>query len=262
MTSVATTSSSLAALPEGLKTALESAKQASLNRDENDVYAPAPVLHESTPEERAAAVETALKRAGVPKRYRRAEADHGFDEVLAAGNGLYIQGPVGCGKTHLACAVAKAFAAMGIVDTYALPRVTRKVRFVTSIDFLARLKETYDAATGSAESDVMRAYAECDLLILDDLGKDLPTEWAVNRIFQLLNARYNELLPTIITTQYSPEQLATKFSRRADAVDAEAIVSRISEMCAAVMLGGGDRRIDGREVYKLAPAKNGWNAVA
>lgn len=249
-------------LAASLERAVKTAQAASLKRASEEPYEPAPILHEPTEDERAEAVDRALKRAGMPKRYRAASADSGFDEVIASGSGLYIQGPVGCGKTHLACAVAKSYAHAALARTHDKPRVARRIRFVTSIDFLARLKETYDVATGSAESDVMRGFAECDLLILDDLGKDLPTEWAVNRIFQLLNARYNEMLPTLITTQYTPEQLAVKFSRRADAVDAEAIVSRISEMCAAVELGGSDRRIKGRSVYRLQPVENGWNAVA
>lgn len=261
MTSADTTSRD-GKLAESLDRALEAARRASLERTPEEPHAAALALHEPTDQERTEAVEAALRKAGMPKRYRAAEADFGFDEVIASGTGLFIQGPVGCGKTHLACAVAKSFAQGALVRTCDKPRIARRIRFVTSIDFLARLKETYDAAPGSAESDIMRGFTECDLLVLDDLGKDLPTEWAVNRIFQLLNARYNEMLPTIITTQYTPEQLAVKFSRRADAVDAEAIVSRISEMCAAVELGGTDRRIKGRAVYRLQPAENGWNAVA
>lgn len=264
MTSAATTTPDAKGMSERLASAMHAAYQASVrNKGAAGGAAHAPEVRKSTPEERDAAVAKALAKAGVPKRYRALEADFGFDDVLSGGTGLYIQGAVGAGKTHLACAVAKAFASSRLADTQVLPMVKADIRFIASIDYLSRLKETYDASTGVAESSVVRSFAECDLLVLDDLGKDLPTEWAVNRIFQLLNARYGECLPTVITTQYTPEQLAKKFSRRADAVDAEAIVSRIAEMCAPVMLDSPDRRIGRQAVYRLAPSPDGgWGAVA
>ena len=165
--------------------------------------------------EEAARREKALSRAGIPRRYWAAEADRPeFAEYIAsfAGNGgagLYIHGGVGAGKTHAASAM------------------------------LERVKATFDE--GGTEAAVAR-YAKCDVLVLDDLGKEDATEWSVGTVFSVLDARYEDMRPTIVTSNYAPGALADRLARRGERVTAEAIASRISQTCRTVYLGGRDRR--------------------
>lgn len=184
--------------------------------------------------EEAARREKALSRAGIPRRYWAAEADRPeFAEYIAsfAGNGgagLYIHGGVGAGKTHAASAMARLFAEAGY-----------DVAFTTAKGMLERVKATFDE--GGTEAAVAR-YAKCDVLVLDDLGKEDATEWSVGTVFSVLDARYEDMRPTIVTSNYAPGALADRLARRGERVTAEAIASRISQTCRTVYLGGRDRR--------------------
>ena len=99
------------------------------------------------------------------------------------------------------------------------------------------VKATFDE--GGTEAAVAR-YAKCDVLVLDDLGKEDATEWSVGTVFSVLDARYEDMRPTIVTSNYAPGALAD--ARRGERVTAEAIASRISQTCRPVYLGGRDRR--------------------
>ena len=101
------------------------------------------------------------------------------------------------------------------------------------------LKATFDE--GGTEAAVAR-YAKCDVLVLDDLGKEDATEWSVGTVFSVLDARYEDMRPTIVTSNYAPGVLADRLARRGERVTAEAIASRISQTCRPVYLGGRDRR--------------------
>lgn len=172
--------------------------------------------------EEAARREKALSRAGIPRRYRAAEADRPeFAEYIAsfAGNGgagLYIHGGVGAGKTHAASAMARLFAEAGY-----------DVAFTTAKGMLERVKATFDE--GGTEAAVAR-YAKCDVLVLDDLGKEDATEWSVGTVFSVLDARYEDMRPTIVTSNYAPGALADRLARRGERVTAEAIASRINSV--------------------------------
>ena len=168
--------------------------------------------------EEAARREKALSRAGIPRRYWAAEADRG----------LYIHGGVGAGKTHAASAMARLFAEAGY-----------EVAFTTAKGMLERVKATFDE--GGTEAAVAR-YAKCDVLVLDDLGKEDATEWSVGTVFSVLDTRYEDMRPTIVTSNYAPGALADRLARRGERVTAEAIASRISQTCKPVYLGGRDRR--------------------
>ena len=82
-----------------------------------------------------------------------------------AANGLFIAGPPGTGKTHLAAAIANHLIAQG-----------KPVICMTMIDLLERIKRTY-STTGGSESDVLKIYKTVPLLVIDDIGKEPPTEW-------------------------------------------------------------------------------------
>ncbi|HLZ64344.1 MAG TPA: ATP-binding protein [Ktedonosporobacter sp.] len=100
---------------------------------------------------------------------------------------LIMTGPTGCGKTHLAVAIAKARLVAG--DT---------VLMQTAPDLLDHLRSAYKSDVGFDET--FRQLQEIDLLVLDDYGAELDTGWAMEKLYQLLNHRYNANAPTVVTS--------------------------------------------------------------
>lgn len=147
--------------------------------------------------EEAARREKALSRAGIPRRYWAAEADRPeFAEYIAsfAGNGgagLYIHGGVGAGKTHAASAMARLFAEAGY-----------DVAFTTAKGMLERVKATFDE--GGTEAAVARYAKWRRPRARRPQGKEDATEWLVRTVFSVLDARYEDMRPTIVTSNYAP----------------------------------------------------------
>lgn len=191
-------------------------------------------------EEDRAREEAAKKRAiercrsaGIGKLYLNAEISepaciryvNGFAD--ANGKGLYLLGGVGAGKTHEACALAKAFLFSGY-----------SVKVTTTLAMLNSIHSTYD---GAKNDDVM-AFCRADVLFLDDLGKENANSWAMTTLFEVINYRYENMLPTIFTSQYGLDSLERRLSRSSEVESAKAIVSRIAQMSQIVMLKHTDRR--------------------
>jgi len=126
--------------------------------------------------------------------------------------GLLIRGGTGAGKTHIAVGILRQVIDKGYTGLYCnVP------------DLLARLRATYESHSEESEADVIEACCACDLLILDDLGSESTTEWVLDRLYLLINRRYESLRPIIVTTNCNEEELREKVGKR--------IVSRLNEMC-------------------------------
>lgn len=139
-------------------------------------------------------------------------------------NGLFITGSFGTGKTHLATAIANQLI-QGRVPVICM----------TMIDLLARIKQTFNRAEDATEADIMRIYEEIPLLIIDDIGSEQPTEWGISKIFAIVNARYEAYMPTIITTNYSTDELIRRMTPpNGDSYNAEKTLDRLKEMCVAL----------------------------
>lgn len=143
-------------------------------------------------------------------------------------NGLFIAGPAGTGKTHIAAAIANQLIHQG-----------RPVICMTMIDLLARIRKTFNRE-GIDESEVLSLYKKVPLLIIDDIGKEPPTEWAISTIYNIINGRYEAYLPTIVTTNYDDKTLVERMTPKAsgDSVTAEATIDRLMEMCIGVVMTG------------------------
>ncbi|XCH78306.1 MAG: ATP-binding protein [Candidatus Dehalobacter alkaniphilus] len=143
-------------------------------------------------------------------------------------NGLFIAGPKGTGKTHLAAAIANQLIQKGT-----------PVICMTMIDLLERIKRTF-AKEGADEGAVLSLYKTVPLLVIDDMGKEPPTEWAVSTIYNIINGRYEAYLPTVVTTNYDDKALITRMTPQAtrDSITAEATIDRLMEMCRGVVLTG------------------------
>lgn len=166
--------------------------------------------------------------AGIPDRYLDAACDMGGNERdVLDGRSLYITGPNGAGKTYYACSVARCAVDNG-----------RTVYFTSSVALIQAIRETYD---GIRNGVLDRAYG-CDVLVLDDLGKENPTRNALEVLFMLVDQRYADRKPTVITSNFSRGELADRW----DSVDASvsaSIVSRLCEDSNLVVLNGRDRRL-------------------
>lgn len=163
---------------------------------------------------------------------------------IEVGSGLYLFGRPGTGKTWAAVTAAKRL----IDSTYSLVEATgayrvASVKFTTSNGLLSEYRSTYSDGTEQTEDAVTGKLAKCDLLVIDDLGKEPATEWAVSKLFDVVNARYESMLPIIVTSQYDKKRLAERISRNGDVESAHAIVSRLCEMCRTIDFGDKDRRV-------------------
>lgn len=160
------------------------------------------------------------------KRYAENFAEH-----KERGEGLYLSGGFGTGKTHLAAAICHEVIKQGYQPI-----------FGTMITLLERIKATYNSgAAEKTEWQIIDHYINCDLLIIDDLGKERPTGWALEKLYGIINARYEDCRPIVITANYGINQIEKRLAGD-NAETAGAIVSRLYEMCRGVSLTWGDVR--------------------
>ena len=87
------------------------------------------------------------------------------------------------------------------------------VKFVRVTDLFERIRSTYDGS-GENEAEVIEEYKECRLLILDDLGVNAPSDWSRSVLHSIIDYRINYELPTIVTTNLTNKELATKMDSR------------------------------------------------
>jgi DNA replication protein DnaC len=116
---------------------------------------------------------------------------------------LTLLGPCGCGKTHLALAIAHA--ALD-ADVPAL--------FVVVPDLLDHLRATYSPASAVSYDKLFETVRAVEVLILDDLGTESATPWAREKLYQLINHRYNHRLATVFTSNVRLEQLDPRVASR------------------------------------------------
>ena len=145
---------------------------------------------------------------------------------VSTGAGAYLWGGVGTGKTHAAVALLRELIEVG-----------HWAQFVSVPDLLDQIRATFNRS-GESEEDICERPRNGDLVLLDDLGAEKPSEWVREKLYQIINARYNARRCTLVTSNKSPEQLAKQIGDRA--------VSRLMEMCEAIKLEGPDRRLKKR----------------
>ena len=140
---------------------------------------------------------------------------------------LMLVGGYGCGKTHLAAAIANE-------------RVTHNqpALFVNVPDLLDHLRATYSPSSAVSYDERFETVRKTPLLILDDLGTENTTPWAGEKLYQILNYRYNAQLPTVITTNHRLEEIGLRLrSRMGD-----------QDMCQIYKIMAPDFRSSGRAI--------------
>lgn len=182
---------------------------------------------------------------GVPKRFRGVGFDRKpiadldpfllrpvrafverIDQNVEAGRGLWFAGDVGTGKTSLAMLVSLAAEHAG--RSVAIYPVTR---------LLAEIKDTFDSQSGGNYMRLFRRLCSVDLLQLDDLGAEKPTDWVREQLYAIVNERWQDERSIVLTTNISDlDQLRQQVGPRT--------VSRLHEVCGEPLpIMGRDLRI-------------------
>ncbi len=116
---------------------------------------------------------------------------------------LILKGGFGCGKTHLASAIANYRIAHGY-----------PVLFINTPDLLDHLRAAFSPTSVSQFDERFEQVRNVPLLILDDLGTESHTEWAQEKLYQIFNYRYNAQLPTVVTTNQELEAIEGRIRSR------------------------------------------------
>ncbi len=181
-----------------------------------------------------------LKSSGVPERFEKCNLNNFFPgnnrEILAAAigfvamfprsEGLFFAGGPGLGKTHLAYAIAMELIKKG-----------HQVVVGTVPSLLSGIRAGFERGNESAEA-VLRRYKTVKLLILDDFGKEKPSEWVEEMVYDIINARYEANRPLIVTSNLKISEVADRYGW-----NGVAIRSRLFQMCQPCLFEGIDYRL-------------------
>lgn len=143
-------------------------------------------------------------------------------EQLKDKKGLLLVGETGVGKTHIACALIREFIEKG-----------HEVRFYNTGKFLELLRSEFNDSSESI--GLFQEVMDYDgVLFFDDLGAEKPSAWAIERLYLIINEKYEQMRPMFFTTNCSKENLVQTLGDR--------IVSRITAMTLQIKISGTDRR--------------------
>jgi DNA replication protein DnaC len=135
-----------------------------------------------------------------------------FTVGQSASRGLMFSGSVGCGKTHLAVAILRGVIERGFTGLYwNVPDLFRAIR------------STFGEHPEQTESELLAEMTGVDLLVLDDLGAERANEFVGERLYMIVNRRYEAGMPMIVTTNFTDADLSARLGDR--------ILSRFAEIC-------------------------------
>lgn len=144
------------------------------------------------------------------------------EQVLERGLGIYLYGNKGTGKTHLTACMANR-----LMEKY------YSVLFTSLGKISKSIRETF-GKKGGGESEILNKLATIDFLFIDDIGTELVTKddkdlWLQEKLFEVVNDRYNNLKPIIFTSNYSLAELSKRGV-------SDKTIDRIAETCEAMAL--------------------------
>ena len=161
---------------------------------------------------------------GIPLKYRNIECENGLLKNNF-GKNLFITGKSGVGKTVLAAGIAKE-----CIKKH-LP-----FRWISYPAFIMELQNLYRDDKESPFDTAQEIANTYGVLVIDDLGANKATEWVRQITYYIVNEREQRMLPVIITSNFSLEEIAEQIDSR--------ISSRIAGMCKLIKLSGKDKRLN------------------
>jgi DNA replication protein DnaC len=174
--------------------------------------------------------ETFKAQPGTPQDHALLLAQSLVNEYPAVERGLLFMGPAGVGKTHLAVAIIRGLIGKGFAGI-----------FTEFGALLKQIQDSYNPISKSSELKVLAPIYQTDVLVLDELGATVPTDWVRDTMYQIINKRYNDNKLTIFTTNYFDDPLTEKDKVLEDRITTR-LRSRLYEMCAKVVIDGEDYR--------------------
>lgn len=192
-----------------------------------------------------------FQRAKIPAKYAgktmadyrvdagNAKAVKFYEYALKEVVSLFYYGNPGVGKTFLTAILAQDYLKAG-----------RSVIFADVPSLLADLRTSFAKDSEKNIEDQLRLLSEVDVLFLDDLGAEMATEWAVEQLYLIINARYSGNRQIVVTSNHSLDEIADilnnpKNSKR-EGITGSRIASRLKQMCKVCGIGGGDKRLVNR----------------
>lgn len=119
-----------------------------------------------------------------------------FTKMNELGTSMIFCGTTGTGKTHLACAIANDIIRQGNAAV-----------FISVLRAIRRVKETYDRDNKTTEQEAINWFLNPDLLILDEVGVQFGTDSEKMILFEIINERYQNMKPTILISNLSPQAI-------------------------------------------------------
>ena len=153
---------------------------------------------------------------------------------------VFITGDCGTGKTHFGIGLLLESYADNFYFNEEMDKVDfkhSKPRFLSAVEFFLELKASFNASSLEDEKSVLEKYARPHVLLIDDVGAEKITDWSRQMFYTLIDRRYVNMRPTIITSNLNMNEFAEKFDDR--------VASRIADKGEVITLKGKDRRIGG-----------------
>ncbi len=189
-------------------------------------------------------LEEKLRQRGLAPKFQRASISdfpQGIIESILNGRPAFISGTYGTGKTHLEAALLRYYTEQlairmnGRGEWEFTP--LKDWPLMTSIqEVLLRMRESFGAnGSGETEGAIIDEVTAPPILILDDLGVEKNTDWAIQNIYLIVDRRYREEARTFFSSNLTLQELSERLGDR--------IASRIAGMTQVITMTGKDRRI-------------------
>jgi len=161
-----------------------------------------------------------------------------WDDVSAGNRGMLLFGIAGCGKTYLAFAIAN--------ELYKRGHTTMAISASRIMKIIQDSYSKYGEMGTVGEMEILNALKDVSLLILDDLGVENKTSWAYEKLYSIIDSRYQSRKPVIITTNLTIEGLKRNLAivdKNGEIDESGRIYNRIAEMCALMEVKGASWRL-------------------